>query len=625
MRDGVVPFWLKSLAPLSPLFSPTNTGMEERSESRGREKDRRRRRRRRDPSESFTDDQGIHRGRERTDRYKREVVKMPKARATSPPSPGSGVGSGAGSAWGKPAAPPTRRMESPAPSESPKGVVDAKGYLGRTSGIFAAGAWAARMEIAKLLESRCNPNDLVAEIKGGVEGLHDLESKMHTASKSTLDNTSEAPKWSEVLDDPLDEEIEKQKAILESITQQQSLPPWIDSGGGPPSAGGRPRSNEPTGEMGFVKRAVPPPPGFKRCASPPLEVVERDAEISPREFAKAAKPPTERQREEAEKGVPGAEGPRKRTKLNEDSLAEREKIELENFFQAAKNIFDRLKEAGVRMDLAELTSCPDGGFDEARFRMHVAPNKARTGMRYARLLQAMFEPKNRDRLPYVEKEEPFEKLNCLGYMEAMVQSEVGRRTPQAFLYAVDFFAKAFGFSMGGGHVGRAKRLALRYAQLSTLDRKGAPMFNRLLMETLERIILDPVLPSPQRIAAGKLRICIQASIRHDDLTSTPLGACEWVRRRGEVHVVGLRARAWKGKTHARAWVCSSLGVVPEHDKWLQALMPLLVESHGPEWKQHDHLGKMPSGTSAEAFLARPATIESDVLTVKTVLSKEQRP
>lgn len=69
--------------------------------------------------------------------------------------------------------------------------------------------------------------------------------------------------------------------------------------------------------------------------------------------------------------------------------------------------------------------------------------------------------------------------------------------------------------------------------------------------------------------------------------------------------MGLRARAWKGKTHARAWVCSSLGVVPEHDKWLQALMPLLVESHGPEWKQHGHLGKMPSGTSAEAFLQGP--------------------
>lgn len=69
--------------------------------------------------------------------------------------------------------------------------------------------------------------------------------------------------------------------------------------------------------------------------------------------------------------------------------------------------------------------------------------------------------------------------------------------------------------------------------------------------------------------------------------------------------MGLRARAWKGKTHARAWVCSSLGVVPEHDKWLQALMPLLVESHGPEWKQHGHLGKMSSGTSAEAFLQGP--------------------
>ena len=86
--------------------------------------------------------------------------------------------------------------------------------------------------------------------------------------------------------------------------------------------------------------------------------------------------------------MPGVERTRKRFKLEEDSLAEREKRELESFFKAAKNIFGHLKEAGVRMDLAELTSCPDGGFDEVRFRMHVAPNKARTGMRYARLLRS---------------------------------------------------------------------------------------------------------------------------------------------------------------------------------------------------------------------------------------------
>ena len=119
MEDGVVPFWIKSLAPLSLFFLQPSLGMEEGSESRGREKDRKRRRRRRGPSESFTDDQGIHRGRERSDRHKRDVVKMPKSR----------VGSASG-AWGKPAAPPA------APAENSKGVVEAKGYLGRTSGFL---------------------------------------------------------------------------------------------------------------------------------------------------------------------------------------------------------------------------------------------------------------------------------------------------------------------------------------------------------------------------------------------------------------------------------------------------------------------------------------------------------
>lgn len=548
-------------------------------------------------------------------------MKMPKAPTLSPPSPGSGVGGGC--RWGKPATPPLKNREkSPAPSDSRGSIAEAKGLLGRTSGVFAAGAWAARMEVARLLESRCNPNDLVDEIKNGVEGLHDLESKMHHTSKSTPDDMSDGQRWSEAVENPLDEEIEKQRAILESITQQQNLPPWASAGTTLTSTGHKTKHSDTSAESGFAKKAVPPPPGFKRDAPSKLEVVKKSDESPLREFTKTAKPPTEAQREEAKGGVPGGERTR-RNRLEEDSLAEREKMELETFFRAAKSIFNHLKEAEVVMDLAELTSCPDGGFDEDRFRMHVSPNKARTGMRYARLLLAMFDPKTRDRHPYLEKKEPFERLNCLVYMEAMVQGEVGRRTPQAFLYAVDFFAKAFGFSMGGTHIGRAKRLALRYAQLSVLDRKGAPMFNRRLMETLEKV-LDPVVPSPQRIAAGKLRICIQASIRHDDLNSTPLGACEWVRRRGEVLVVGLRARAWKGKTHARAWVCSSLGVKPEHDKWLQALMPLLVDAHGPEWKQHDHLGKMPSGASAESFLARPATIESDVMTVNSVLTKELR-
>ena len=301
---------------------------------------------------------------------------------------------------------------------------------------------------------------------------------------------------------------------------------------------------------------------------------------------------------------------------------EREEQELEKFFDSALELYEFLKSSKVKMDLTELVECADGSMDQKRFKMHVAPNRAKTGMRYARLLRGLFKEQRLEVNPFLDRDEPFEKLNCLGYMELLVQKEVGRRTPQAFLYGVDFFAKAFGFSMGGSHIDRAKRLALRYAQLHTIDRKGAPMFNRAFMHTLERMVLDPLLNTPQRIVAGKLRICIQASIRHDDLTSTPLAACEWVRRRGEVGIVGLRARAWKGKTHARAWVCSCLGVDKEHDDWLKVLMPLLVEAHGPQWRVHDHFGKMPSTRSAEDFLSKPPTIENDVITIKTALSRE---
>ena len=48
------------------------------------------------------------------------------------------------------------------------------GRLGKTEGIFAAGAWAAREELASLLEDGIAPDELVAEIRAGHEGEHRL-------------------------------------------------------------------------------------------------------------------------------------------------------------------------------------------------------------------------------------------------------------------------------------------------------------------------------------------------------------------------------------------------------------------------------------------------------------------
>ena len=60
------------------------------------------------------------------------------------------------------------RVKSPRKAES-------QGLLGRTSGLMAAGVWAARLEVANLLETRCDPLTLVEDIRRGREGAHNLQ------------------------------------------------------------------------------------------------------------------------------------------------------------------------------------------------------------------------------------------------------------------------------------------------------------------------------------------------------------------------------------------------------------------------------------------------------------------
>ena len=59
--------------------------------------------------------------------------------------------------------------------------------LGRTSGVTSAGAWAARLEMANLLEAGCDPTALIKLTREGTEGDHPLD----MSGKLTL--TSQAP------------------------------------------------------------------------------------------------------------------------------------------------------------------------------------------------------------------------------------------------------------------------------------------------------------------------------------------------------------------------------------------------------------------------------------------------
>ena len=199
-----------------------------------------------------------------------------------------------------------------------------------------------------------------------------------------------------------------------------------------------------------------------------------------------------------------------------------------------------------------------------------------------------------------------------------MQKGCGANTPKAVLLALDYYGKAFGFESQKGHFGRAKRLSLRCSENPIRGRVGAPLFSNEFISALEGIVSDPFLHLPQRIAAGKLRLCIQSSTRFDDILNTPLSQCEWVRKKGELSIIALRSKALRGKNRARAWIASTLGVTPSGDGWLPTLMDLLLKAHKSTWKTDDHIGKLAS-RDGKVFYDSPAKMDADVTTLKNVL------
>ncbi len=542
--------------------------------------------------------------------------------------------------WQKAAAPPSRAGS--AASHRALSPRDGGSHLrlGRSSGPTSAGAWAARWEVASLLEARCSPEDLVRMIRSGREGTRPLNmnGSIEVDQVEGDECESTVPSPSASLDHgDLESEIAKQKAILESLGAADSMtPPWevkreteppspgrwgpssLSSLGSQVSGDKAPVVSQQSLEKGFRKRAQPPSKAalnrIKGDASP--EIAKPKSDEIPVFFDKRAKPPSDRSRtNEPSKGFKGAIPTGRPT-----DLASKELAELEKFGKKALNLYRKFDDYGVKMDLAELVEDEKGYVDNERFKIHTMPNRAATGLRYARLMEAHFRWLKAVDNPFEGRENAFEKLGVLGFLEYVIHRKAGARTPQGILYAVDFFGKALGFDVNGSHFNRARRLALRYSQMAKKERCGAPMFSRVTLVALERILLDEDAPLNYRVTAGKLRLCVQASIRHSDLNFTPISSCEWIRRRGEVTVVGLRARAVRGKTGPRAWVASILGADEQNDQWLPTLMRLMLQAHGPGFDVHDHFGRLPDA-SGHGFHSHPSSLEADVVVVKTVLSK----
>ena len=292
---------------------------------------------------------------------------------------------------------------------------------------------------------------------------------------------------------------------------------------------------------------------------------------------------------------------------------------MEKYYKDAFAIYSFFGTKGVDLDLKEIIEKGQSQDDE-KFKLLTAPSRASTGLGYSRMMRRFIDWRLGRRDLDVVEGSPGQKMGILDFTIHLVQIESGRMTPRAFLYAWEFFSKAFGYQADGPHWGRAKRLSSQYAQIREVGVSKAPAFTKTTMMALESIVLNKEVSVDQRLAAAKLRLCIQASIRHSDMQNTPLSACEWVRKPGSNMIIGLRSRARKGKTGPRLWIISLRGASPDGDGWVQAMVELLINTHGPDWKHHDYMGRMPSAIAGE-FLAGPSRIEVDVTSVKNALEE----
>lgn len=458
---------------------------------------------------------------------------------------------------------------------------------------------------------------LVGLIREGEEGPRVLVTPPRPGSTTGGSAISAAHSQSRTSEkDEFEATIEGQQALLESLAPAETVPDWVERdlyGGGP---GGREpqRLSMPVPDFGpaFKKAAKPPPRNVQVKTEPAAPSPEQpegpEAEEVP--FRKPAMPPPS-YATPAPKASP-VEG--RFDRLRVGSMAEREKAARAMYGGVTLDLYRQLKVIGVRMEVSDLIE-KDGNLDLERFSKLTAPSRAATGMGYARMVARLL--RWREKVGFSGEGTPGvdSTLGVLGFVEFLIQGGVGFLTPKTLFYALDYYGKAFGFDPNGPQWRRAKRLADLYAKAKEGPVSRAPALGRGTLEALENMVLDVFLERPVRVAAGKLRLCVQASIRYDDLLNTPLRCCEWVRRPGEEGVVGLRSRAVRGKSGPRLWVASLRGVSESNDRWLPTLMDLVLQAHGASWRRDDHFGKA-ADQSGAGFLVAPASLGGDATLVK---------
>lgn len=121
------------------------------------------------------------------------------------------------------------------------------------------------------------------------------------------------------------------------------------------------------------------------------------------------------------------------------------------------------------------------------------------------------------------------------FIETLVREGAGFRTPQAFLYALDFYAVIFGFAFKKEDCLRWKRMSDDYSK-SAPPKSQAPFVEVPLMHYLEQVVLAEDRPLVHRVTAGKLRLrkYLLSSLAYLIPASTDLGFVSWQKRASSI-------------------------------------------------------------------------------------------
>ena len=532
--------------------------------------------------------------------------------------------------------------------------------LGRTVGDAAAAAWAARFECVELLEAGISRRDLVDLIRAGKEGPDPLkfntmdmrqlglpnrgyleatvsETEKKVSEKSSGASVASSPRWGKE-DSGLGEELLAQK-FGSSVKEQRLAFEAYGSAGSPGWARG---SSVPS--FAFAKRALPPQEELEVSGSNAIGMSEEAEEESfsyvPTSDDEVADPPnidgtplfSKKARQPTPSEIRDSPPPPPPREFPGGSLGgpgiPNDVRRLEKYFTRTRDCFEQLVVLGVKMELVDLVVTDEGAgeIDSNRFRLHTEPKSPGTGLRYVRILERLI---NRYQElcenPGGEEDLAGGKTCVVGrdfvmrFIEELISSEAGFRTPQAVLYAMEFFSIVFGFEPITKEWARCKKLADNYASKRP-PRTGADFFHPDFLFYLEQGVKDTSRDYGARAVMGRLRLCAQASVRHNDLLNTPLSEVEWCRTRGTTIVRGLRSKSLKGKTGPRPWVASFMGISQDHDDWLIVLMDLMLTVHGDSWRKHKFFGV--KSLEGKYLVLEPPSIQHDALFIKNILKAD---